>query len=370
MIKCVIWDIDNTLLDGVFLEPAPAGPAGRPPANRAMTAVLADLAGRGILHALASRNPPEAAEYVEQATGHRFAAAECGWDRKSDAIARISSGLGLAADAIAFVDDDALERAEVSFALPGILVLAPEEMPGAAGWPQFSPAVLTDEGRRRGESYLARQRRQAEAQAFGGSRDDFLRYCQTLAVIGTASTADLPRLRELSVRTSQFNSMREAVSEETFSGLLTCSRHRVFTVRLRDRYGDDGLVGACAVAIGVAGDVAASGAAVWDVPLLMMSCRAIGRGVIDMLLAWLCRTAGLAGASQITIPCVIDPRNVPLRIALTGAGFRAEQPGPARTADAALTADASRTALYHRRLDGPLPGLPDWARDQTGGARS
>ena len=57
MIKCVIWDIDNTLLTGVYLE----SPDRPPPADPAMAGVLAELSGRGIIHAIASRNPPEAA---------------------------------------------------------------------------------------------------------------------------------------------------------------------------------------------------------------------------------------------------------------------------------------------------------------------
>ncbi len=360
MIKCVVWDIDNTLLDGVFLESGQRYPAADP----AMAGVLAELAGRGVLQAIASKNPPAAAEYVERVTGHRFAAAECGWDAKSDAIRRIITELGLSSQEIAFVDDDALERAQVSFALPEAMVLAPEDMVQAASWPQFGPPVITDEARRRGELYQTRRLRQEEATAFGGSRDDFLRYCQTRVVIGVADAADLPRLHELSVRTHQFNSAAAPVTSESLADALGSASHRVITVRLADRYGDDGLVGGCVIATaGAAGEQPELGlmsTQVWDVPLLMMSCRAMGRGVIDALLAWLCRAARAAGASQVTVPCVVNPRNVPLRIALTSAGFRAE-------ADAAVA--AARTAVYLRRLDEPLPDLPDWAAesgDQTG----
>ncbi len=82
MIKCVIWDLDNTLLDGVYLESA-----GQPPAaNAEQRRVLTELAGRGILHAIASKNPPEACLHAEAATGHSFAATQCGWGAKSAAI--------------------------------------------------------------------------------------------------------------------------------------------------------------------------------------------------------------------------------------------------------------------------------------------
>ena len=129
------WDIDNTLLTGTFIESGPRQPAADPE----MAAALAELGSRGIVHAIASRNPPAAAAYAAQVTGSRFVAVECGWDRKSAAIGRILAELGIGADALAFVDDDPYERAEVSFALPDVLVLSPEDITDALGWPEFQP---------------------------------------------------------------------------------------------------------------------------------------------------------------------------------------------------------------------------------------
>ena len=350
MIKCVVWDLDNTLLDGIYLE----SPDQPPAANPGLTGILAELAGRGILHAIASRNPPEAGQYAERATGHAFAASQCGWGTKSAAIAAIMSELGIAGDAIAFVDDDAMERAEVSFSLPEVLVLAPADLADAAGWPQFSPPVVTDEARRRGELYLQRRSRQEEARAFGGSKEEFLRYCQTRVTIGPASPADVPRLHELSDRTHQFNSIGRALSDAQFARLLRPPLRRAFTVRLTDRFGDDGIVGGCVVVVG--SGQAGPGHVIWNVPLLMMSCRALGRGVIDALLTWICQAAWAAGAAQVALTCVISPRNVPLRIALTGAGFRAG----ADTGTGGGAAGAPRVARYVRQLGEALPDLPDW----------
>ncbi|HEX5190329.1 MAG TPA: hypothetical protein VFW16_12350 [Streptosporangiaceae bacterium] len=338
MIKCVIWDLDNTLLDGVYLESP-----GEPPApNAELTAVLHELAGRGILQAVASRNPPEACRYAARALDHAFAAAQCGWGAKPAAITAITTELGLTEDEVAFVDDDPLERAEVSFSLPDVLVLAPGDVRQAAAWPLFSPPVVTAEARRRGELYLQRRARQEEAQAFGGSRDEFLLHSRTSVTIGAAGTGDLARLHELSVRTHQFNSTGTPFPEAGFAGLLDSAAHRVVTVRLSDRFGDDGLVGACIVAT-VPGETG------WQVPLMMMSCRALGRGVIDALLTWICRTARAAGAARVTLPCVINPRNVPLRIALTGAGFRTTS-----------QAGTGEVAEYVRDLSQPVAELPSW----------
>lgn len=344
MIKCVVWDIDNTLLDGVYLE---SSQQQLPRPDPELAQVIGELAGRGIIHALASKNPPAAAKYVAGVMRLKFAAAECGWGRKSEAIRRIIADLGVPADAMAFVDDDLFERAEVAAALPELMVLAPEDAADAVSWPEFSPPVITAEARRRSAMYEQRRRRQEAAGVFAGSRDDFLRQAGTRVQITPAEMADLPRLHELSVRTHQFNSGTEPVSEAALAELLASPRHQVIAVRLADRFGDDGTVG---------GAAAETGDGSWSVPVLLMSCRALGRGVAEALLAWLCQAAARAGVAELRVPCLVTERNVPLRLALTGAGFRAETGPPAGR------------AVFTRQLSGALPALPDWAEaaDQHG----
>jgi hypothetical protein len=86
------------------------------------------------------------------------------------------------------------------------------------------------------------------------------------------------------------------------------------------------------------------------VTLMMMSCRAMGRGVIEALLAWLAGAAARAGAAALAVPCVVSPRNVPLRLALASAGFRADPGHP----------PGQHPAVFSRPLSGPLPDVPDW----------
>jgi hypothetical protein len=86
-------------------------------------------------------------------------------------------------------------------------------------------------------------------------------------------------------------------------------------------------------------------------PLVMMSCRALGRGALDALLAWTCQVAARSGATELAIPCLVTDRNVPMRLALAAAGLRA--------APGSVAADGR--ALFTRSLSGELPRLPDWA---------
>jgi len=76
----------------------------------------------------------------------------------------------------------------------------------------------------------------------------------------------------------------------------------------------------------------------------------MGRGVLEAVLAWLAPTAAVAGAAILRVPCRLDERNVPLRLALVAAGFRADPAGPD---------DTGRT-VFDRPLDGTLPALAGW----------
>jgi hypothetical protein len=163
------------------------------------------------------------------------------------------------------------------------------------------------------------------------------------------------------------------MTQDWFRDLLAGGNCDVATVRLRDAFGDDGLVGACVVM---------REAGIWTVPLLMMSCRAMGRGVIDALLAWLVRQAARAGARRLRIPCVTNSRNVPLRLALAAAGFRVPEAagaagqGTARQGAAGQGPEGGEAgggeagggnatsgqvpAMFERDVGTALPVLPGW----------
>jgi FkbH-like protein len=336
LVKCVVWDLDGTLLTGVLAETDAA-----PPLDPALRAVLAELAGRGVLAAVASRNPDTAAARIAGLDWPApFASAQWGWGRKSDSVRAVATELNVGLDALAFVDDDPYERAEVAHALPEVLVLAPDEVADALAWPAFRPPAVTAEGRRRAESYARARLRDAAARESGRSRADFLRWCGTAVALAPGTDADLPRLHELSVRTHQFNSVRRALPAAELA-----AAGAIVTVRLSDRFGDDGLVGAAVLGQ----PLSTYDSPEWTVEAVLMSCRAMGRGVIEVLLGWLAHAAAAGGATTLAVPCRLDDRNVPLRLALVAAGFRAGDAG------------ADDRTWFRRGLAGELPGMPAWA---------
>jgi FkbH-like protein len=150
-VKCVVWDLDNTLWDGVLLE----DPQVRP--RPALAAAIRELDAEGVLHSIASRNDPERALAALHAMqlDELFLCPQIGWQPKSQAVRRVSEELGVAADSIAFVDDDPFERAEVETALPEIRCFEPYQLADPAVRGALRPAVVTSDARQRRSLYRA-----------------------------------------------------------------------------------------------------------------------------------------------------------------------------------------------------------------------
>ncbi len=322
-VKVVVWDLDGTVWPGVVLE------APTPPRPEVLSA-LDTLAGRGILVSVASRNPASVGAVVEAdpALAGRFVAPQYGWGRKADALRRIAEELEVQLGSVAFVDDDPFERADVERSLPEVVVLAPEEVPDALGWPEFDPGPVTAAGRSRVDSYRRRASRRAARAAFAGGDEDFLRWCELRAVLRPAAPADADRLAELARRTTQYNS----------TGAPYRPGGVVAVLELTDRFGADGVVGV--------GTVPAPAGPEWTVELAAVSCRAGGRGALPLLLTGLARLARSRGAGRLAVPCRLTERNVPVRLGLRQAGFAAA----ARHGD---------TAVFARELAAE-PAYPDW----------
>jgi FkbH-like protein len=325
LVKVVVWDLDGTVWPGVALESEVL-----PAVHAEVLAALDTLAGRGILVSVASRNPAEVGALVEAspALAGRFVAPQYGWGRKVDALRRIAAALDVRLDALAFVDDDPLERADVERTLPEVVVLAPDEVADALGWPDFDPGPVTAAARSRVDSYRQRERRRAARAGFAGDEQDFLRWCELRAVLRRARADDADRLAELARRTTQYNSTGAAPAPGGLAAVL----------ELTDRFGDDGLVGVATVPTPDGPE--------WTVELVAVSCRAGGRGAVPVLLAGLARLARSRGARRLAVPCRLTARNVPVRLGLKQVGFGAVE-------------RAGDTAVFALDLDAE-PSYPDW----------
>src|SRR3954469_23700273 len=104
MIKCVVWDLDNTLWPGIAVE---GPPDNLPQPDPGILAIIEELESRGIVSSVASRNDPSMRDLLvnHPALAGKLVWPQVGWEPKSQALRRIAEKLNIGLDAIAFVDD-------------------------------------------------------------------------------------------------------------------------------------------------------------------------------------------------------------------------------------------------------------------------
>ncbi|MEV0245280.1 HAD-IIIC family phosphatase [Nocardia sp. NPDC050712] len=343
VVKCLVWDLDDTLWGGVVLEQDATAP--HPEAWR----VLRLLDDRGIVHAVASRSEAAVATAHLDAHGlsEMFCSLQIGWGAKSAAVRRIAAELNIGLDAIAFVDNDPVERAEVAAALPQVRCYAAEDLARLPDLPEFTPTVLTADARDRRKRYRAEQIRRHSASTFDGSDAEFLAGLGLVMTVRRAGAADLARAHELAVRTNQLNTTGRTFALTELRELSTSPDHEIVVASLRDRFGDYGVIG-LAVSEFREGDSV--------LLLLLMSCRVMSRGVGGALLAHLIDRAGARGQRAVA-EFVPTPVNRVMLVTLRFAGFAVVEQDEQRV----LLAHDGKTAVPNtdhvllRAPDAPVP---------------
>lgn len=306
-IKCVVWDLDNTLWDGVLLED------GEVRVRPAVVAHIRRLDRMGILHSVASKNDRPTAMARLRALGldELFLYPQINWNAKSESIRQIAKALNLGLDAFAFVDDQEFERAEVAHGTPEVTCVDIAELDQALARPEFRPRFVTDESAQRRAMYQAQLCRDGLEEEFVGTNEEFLASLGMTFTIEPARRADLQRAEELTVRTNQLNSTGRTYSYDELDALRNCPRHLLLVASLTDRFGSYGKIGLALVE---------KGEPDWWLRMLLMSCRVMSRGVGMVLLNHIMGLAAQAGAG-VRADFVETGRNRMMQITYAFAGF-------------------------------------------------
>ena len=350
--KCIAVDLDNTLWGGVIGEDGMTGiQLGQEYPGAAYQAVqrtLRDLARRGILLAIASKNNP--ADAMEALGSHPgmilkprdFAAMRINWNDKAESLREIAAELNIGLDSIAFVDDNPVERQQVRERAPeAIVVELPEDPMRFAqalrdcAW--FERLTLSEEDRQRGEYYAA-QRERAGLEAAAASKEDFYRSLEQVAEIAPVTPATLARVAQLTQKTNQFNLTTRRYTEQQIQEMSNCDGWRVWSLRVTDRYADNGLVGVAITRL--QGEVC-------EIDTFLMSCRVIGRTVETALLARVAQDARERGAKRLEGWFLPTRKNAPAQEFYREHGF----------GEASQTAEG--TLFAFDLTQGAIP-MPEW----------
>lgn len=306
-IKCLVWDLDNTLWQGVLLEDKEV--ILRPEAVE----VIKTLDERGILHSIASRNDAKMAleKVKEFGLSDYFLWPQIHWGSKSESIKAISEGLRLGLDTFAFVDDQPFEREEVAFTNPKVMCIDATDLKSIPDLKRMHPRFITDESRQRRMMYLSDERRQEAEKEFSGTNQEFLSKLNMVFTISTVGESDLKRAEELTVRTHQLNTTGYTFSYEELEAMRHSPNHLLLIAELDDIYGTYGKIGLTVVE---------KGSEVWTIKLLLMSCRVISRGVGTVLLIHIMKLAKQAGV-RLQADFISNDRNRMMYVTYKFAGF-------------------------------------------------
>lgn len=316
--KVLVLDCDNTLWGGVVGEDGVGGillgQDGMGRLYQAFQQAACYWYGQGIVLGLCSKNLADDVWRVFDEhqsmvlERHHIAAAEIGWESKSQGLYRLAARLNVGLDSLVFWDDSELERAEVRANCPEVMVVTPPaeiwEWPDALmTLPELCSRyqILDDNLRQR--SYQA-QTRANEVRQQLGNEHAFLRHLKLHASWQPISPSNQLRAEQLSQKTNQFNlSTRRYQAAELVR--LAAEGGEVWLASLRDRFADHGMT--ALLVVRSLGD----GRVLLDT--LAISCRVLGRGFEFWLLAQLVARLLAQGVSELVISLITTARNLPAR---------------------------------------------------------
>ncbi len=302
--KCLVLDCDNTLWGGVVGEDGVAGvkvgTAFPGSAYREFQERALDLAARGVILAINSKN--NYADVIEMLSKHdgmalresHFAVIKANWNDKVENLKAIARELNIGVDSLVFVDDSVFEIENVRSRLPEVATIHLTGKPAEhavqlADSGLFDGLALSSEDRERTAMYAA-ERMRNDIKGSYDNIEDYLASLGLVADIAMVSPIERSRAFQLMGKTNQFNMTTRRLTEGDVALLADGDDSWVVRLRARDCISDLGLVG-IAILQRAGDDI--------EISDLLMSCRALGRGVESAFIARLTEFAFAQGAAKV-----------------------------------------------------------------------
>jgi FkbH-like protein len=239
-VKCVVWDLDNTLWDGVMVEDGEAKLQLKP----GIVDILETLDRRGIIQSIASKNNHEQAIQVLRQFGldEFFLYPQISWSPKGEAIKAIARQLNVDIDTLLFVDDSEFELQQVRASCPRVRVLDAKDYLSLPEMKELQVPVTTESINRR-KMYQVERDRQDIATGFRDDYRAFLKHCNIKLTISPLTDENLERVHELTQRTNQMNFSGSRYDRDVLRRILDTFHLDTYVLTCEDRFGSYGIVG-------------------------------------------------------------------------------------------------------------------------------
>ena len=310
-LKAIVLDLDNTLYEGVLGEDGVEG-VRLTEGHKHLQEYLKEKGKEGFFLCVASKND---ARDVEKLFDERkdfplrkedFTVICASWDEKSHSVEKVLKILNVGADSLLFVDDNVGELAAMRAAFPSVKLLH-ASLDGEETYRMISyyPGLLrlragADDALRKAD-VLSNVARDEMRQTM--SKEEYIRSLEMKLVFNVNVEEYAPRISELANKTNQFIFNYKRYDLATVEGMMRDRGSVVISAKLSDKLSDSGTIG---VAAGRKADDA------FILEECFVSCRALGRGIDDLLVLGMIQTAmNACGSDRLAVQFKKGERNEP-----------------------------------------------------------
>jgi FkbH-like protein len=270
-VKCVVWDLDNTIWDGILSEDKEVT------LKPGIEEIIRTLDERGILQSIASKNDynDSMKKLREFGLDEFFLYPQINWNSKAESVKAIAEAINIGIDTLAFIDDQITEREEVNFSHPQVLTIDALRYMDILRMEELTPRFVTEDSKKRRLMYKSDIVRKREEEEFKGTSEEFLATLDMHLTISKVKPEDLKRVEELTIRTNQLNSTGYTYSYEELMHFINSENHIFLIAELKDKFGEYGKIGL--------GLLECENDKM-TIKLLLMSCRVMTKGIGSAML--------------------------------------------------------------------------------------
>jgi FkbH-like protein len=276
-VRLVIWDLDETFWHGTLTE-------GGYTYNQAAHDLVIELAGRGIMNSICSKNDFDKVRAILEEHGiwDYFIFPSINWEPKGPRIQALIETVQLRPETVLLIDDNPMNLQEALYFTPAMQTAAETFIAEIANSPLFKGK--NDRELSRLKQYKLLERRKAEEaiamEQSGGSNVEFLRSSNVRVRIEYDIEKHIDRAVELINRTNQLNFTKRRLPEDPEQARkalrteLSDFRTQAGLVEVFDNYGNYGYCGFFGLK---------TGAAQAHLTHYCFSCRILDMGVEQWL---------------------------------------------------------------------------------------
>jgi len=292
--KAIIFDCDNTLWKGILGEDGIAGidmslqsKSGQ--AYNKVQQIAKWLSNQGVIVGLCSKNNPGDVEAVfkehpdMKLTKENIVISKINWQDKATNLREIAKELNIGVNSLVFVDDSSFEINLIKDQIPEILTL---QVPAAIyDYPNQLLKLVNRYFYLSGNSvdiaktkqYQEQSLRNEEKQKYQ-SLEDYLSSIDIEISIVENDLSQIPRISQITQKTNQFNLTTKRYTENQIELFINNVDDRIFSVSVKDKFGDSGLT--AAIIVNEYNKTV-------NIDSFVMSCRIMGRNIEKVIMNFL-----------------------------------------------------------------------------------